>query len=275
MAKSEFLKAQSLVELFLFRSNTGQEWRFCTSEEPFSYLGQLFQPSSLKRSGLAQTADAFKSGITVSFARNDRFAAGLMVRPPKGVLTLTVFRAFWDEPVTNTTTVWRGRVNAIDIKGDQVDLTCEPILTALELPGLRARYQYGCRHALYGEQCGARRKFYPYNARISAVFAGEKSFQLAEINQDFVPRLAGGVAEIPTVETGVKYTILGAHPNGTIELLNPIYGLAEKGIGAQVIIQLGCDKTMAMCHEVHDNLANFGGFPYIPIRNPFDGSPIV
>ena len=37
----------------------------------------------------------------------------------------------------------------------------------------------------------------------------------------------------------------------------------------------GCDLRAATCAAKFGNLANFGGFPEIPGRNPFGGSSIV
>jgi len=42
-----------------------------------------------------------------------------------------------------------------------------------------------------------------------------------------------------------------------------------------VKIYPGCDRVRATCESKFDNLDNFGGFPWIPTKNPFGGSSIV
>jgi hypothetical protein len=37
----------------------------------------------------------------------------------------------------------------------------------------------------------------------------------------------------------------------------------------------GCDHLLATCRDRFSNVANFGGFPWIPQKNPFSGDAIV
>jgi hypothetical protein len=37
----------------------------------------------------------------------------------------------------------------------------------------------------------------------------------------------------------------------------------------------GCDRTFATCQSKFGNSLNFGGFPWIPAKNPFAGDSIV
>ena len=44
--------------------------------------------------------------------------------------------------------------------------------------------------------------------------------------------------------------------------------------GAAITLYPGCDHTRATCAAKFANLDNFGGFPWIPTRNPFDGGSL-
>jgi hypothetical protein len=52
----------------------------------------------------------------------------------------------------------------------------------------------------------------------------------------------------------------------------PAQGLA---VGAAVDMYAGCDRTLNTWHNRFSNAANFGGFPWIPQKNPFAGDAIV
>ena len=52
-----------------------------------------------------------------------------------------------------------------------------------------------------------------------------------------------------------------------LQLMAPLTGLAP---GAAVELVAGCDRTAATCQGRFGNIANFGGFPALPKRNPFD-----
>ena len=51
----------------------------------------------------------------------------------------------------------------------------------------------------------------------------------------------------------------------------------ETGDLVPVLVDIapGCDLRAATCAVKFGNLANFGGFPEIPGRNPFGGTSIV
>ena len=64
--------------------------------------------------------------------------------------------------------------------------------------------------------------------------------------------------------------IVGHNANAiTVSAVPP--GLA---IGDAIYLYPGCDRTLNTCHAKFGNSANFGGFPFIPTKNPFGGSPI-
>jgi hypothetical protein len=44
--------------------------------------------------------------------------------------------------------------------------------------------------------------------------------------------------------------------------------------GTTVTLFPGCDHTLATCSGKFSNTANYGGFPFMPTKNPFGGDPI-
>ena len=71
-----------------------------------------------------------------------------------------------------------------------------------------------------------------------------------------------------------------------LSLSRPIETLAEVSDGygnnyggfygsSTVTLYPGCTKSRAVCKNKFDNLNNYGGFPWIPTKNPFGGSSIV
>jgi hypothetical protein len=42
-----------------------------------------------------------------------------------------------------------------------------------------------------------------------------------------------------------------------------------------VAVSLGCNRTLAHCEMLHNNVQNFGGQPYIPLENPLKTNPFT
>ena len=56
-----------------------------------------------------------------------------------------------------------------------------------------------------------------------------------------------------------------------IQILNAFEGLSA---GEAMTAFAGCRRIRQVCNTKFSNIENFGGFPYIPIRNPFGGSGV-
>jgi hypothetical protein len=78
--------------------------------------------------------------------------------------------------------------------------------------------------------------------------------------------LAGGWLQTPE---GARHMIVNDYGGG-VELLYPV----AIEVGTEVQLTVGCDHSTATCASRFGNLDNFGGFPFIPTKNPFSGTPI-
>ena len=58
----------------------------------------------------------------------------------------------------------------------------------------------------------------------------------------------------------------------TLLLSHAFYGLS---VGDGVIAYPGCAQNRDDCKNKFDNLLNYGGFPWIPDKNPMDGSAVI
>ena len=69
-----------------------------------------------------------------------------------------------------------------------------------------------------------------------------------------------------------------AHVGSSITIQRLSYSLAEaiaNGFPFDVKLYPGCDHSRQTCNDKFDNLLNYGGFDFIPTKNPMGGSSIV
>jgi uncharacterized phage protein (TIGR02218 family) len=62
------------------------------------------------------------------------------------------------------------------------------------------------------------------------------------------------------------------HSGDTVTLSSVLPGLA---VGSAFEAFAGCDRSFSTCQSKFGNALNFGGFPWIPAKNPFAGDSIV
>lgn len=65
-------------------------------------------------------------------------------------------------------------------------------------------------------------------------------------------------------DTGESQFVID-HSGDTIKLLGTVFTKDQAGT---VDITYGCNKSITDCEDKFNNLPNFGGFPYIPTKNP-------
>jgi len=73
-----------------------------------------------------------------------------------------------------------------------------------------------------------------------------------------------------TANAGSRMII--GHTGINLTMVAPMPGLTA---GMDVQLYAGCDHAVATCRDRFNNLTNYGGFPFIPVKNPFTGDGIV
>ena len=147
----------------------------------------------------------------------------------------------------------------------QYVVTCEPLRTYLKRSALRARYQRVCRHSLYNVGCNLIKD----NFLIQGNVLGQVANVISVNGLDLQPNgyFVGGYIVLGSAKRAII-----AHVGNNITLTSPF---DEVNVGATANVYPGCDHTFETCRDQFNNEENFGGFPWIPGKNPFGGTSIV
>lgn len=265
------------VELYRFTSGD-RVWTYTATEAPQSHNGETYAPVAVGRSEIQARNELSKANLDIRVDAATDFARYLMTKYLEQIVGLTLF----EKNGATFDTIWKGRLANVKPGTAEVTLSFESIFTSLRRPGLRARYQRPCRHALYGRGCGLNKDDFAIPGRLGAM-SGD-TIQVYEAAGYPNGYFSGGMVEAPD---GTLRFILG-HLGDTLTLSRPHDSLIELraqagwGVsyggqygGVKVILYPGCDRMKETCLSKFNNLANFGGFPYIPSKNPFGGSSIA
>jgi uncharacterized phage protein (TIGR02218 family) len=118
-------------------------------------------------------------------------------------------------------------------------------------------YQRGCRlNRASFAAAGTVSAVSGYTVTVSAASAQPDGFYLGGMIED---------------GAGVLRMIVN-HVGSVLTLWRPIPGLE---VTDAVTIYPGCDRSLATCISKFDNRPNFGGFPWMPQKNPMGGSSII
>jgi uncharacterized phage protein (TIGR02218 family) len=253
-----------------------QAWRFTSAAEDWTSEAQAADASgsqqtwgsrAISHSAVSTGGGARRTSLEITLPITDAFARRFLVARDAQSVVVTIYRAHAGAPGF-TVAEWKGRVLGAATSGQTIRLTCDSVFAAIQRLGVRAKYQRLCRHALYGDGCGLAIADFRTAATVSARSGLALTVAAAAAQADGYWR--GGVLGYNGSSGYIR-----AHTGSTLALSAPMPGLfaALTASGtADVLIAPGCDLRRETCAGRFGNIANHGGFPDIPARNPFEGS---
>lgn len=249
------------IELYQF--NTEGSYVYLTSNAvEVVYAGNTYVPSSVTRDRIKQSTDAFKNDVALTFPRTNEFALGFITYAQDLITTLTIFRGHLGD--NDYKTYWKGRVLGAEATNNEVRLICESIFTSLRRTGIRARYEYTCRHALYSQGCGVNKTSFDFSGNVDSISSDGSTLTISEAGLQVDGYFTGGYITV----NGVSRFIT-EHTGSNLVLNSPFIDIA---VGDSTVFYAGCDHTKATCNSKFSNVVNFGGWSYIPTKNPFGSS---
>jgi hypothetical protein len=242
---------------------------------PVSYLSETYEPWSLKRAVVQVKNELTKASLEITLSLDNPIAQRHLSTTVDSVVSLTIFQ----QTDATTNVVWKGRMVKVKPEAKVVKLVFESIFTSLRRFGLRARYQKACRHTIYqglpGMGCGVNKALHAYEDDVVSLSGSTLTMTDLSLYPD--GRFAGGMIE--TLDDNV-FRFVTAHVGNVLTLSRPYDHLAQLVAAADpalvaINVYPACKNNMDDCLDVFDNLDNYGGFPWIPSRNPMGGQSIV
>ncbi len=230
---------------------------------------EFYAPTAISRNRIEQKNEISKASLEVSIPIDHEIALSLLTSYTETVMTISVFTKT-DATVEIS---WKGRLSSIKPGDDNLVLNFESVFTSMRRPGLRARFQRSCRHPLYGRGCGLDFNEFAVAGTVDSIIGTTLTVPEADAQADGY--FDGGM--IAALDGSLSYII--SHVADKIILQRVGYSLitdfALTGAGTVVTLYPGCKHTRADCNTKFDNLLNYGGFDWIPLKNPMGGSSIV
>lgn len=241
-------------------------WRYTGNENDIVVSGMRFEAKTIKYERYNISGDTSINNLNVVMQRNLDFVDFYSKTPPGRDIKVNIrkiHRGDSEAPV-----VWSGIVRSGKGNGEtQYTVVCNSIMSTLDRTGLRLAWSRNCPYPLYGPDCKVTmgsRVTTVYPTAISGVVV---TVSPAQPNGVFSGGMMSymtdyGVQELRTVES---------QQGGVVRLLDAPTGMTLLRAAG---LYPGCDRTTSTCANRFNNLANYGGFPFIPGKSPFDGNPV-
>ena len=248
-------------------------YRYCTADEDQTVdgdeAGANWTALGVIDEGIQQGGND-RNDLVVRIASNAEvaglFRAG---RRPSGKLFLKVRRWHLGDAADQAAIQWVGSVtNAILISRSETSLQCRSIAGSYDRQGLRLHWSRMCPHVLYGIGCTLDKANHAYPHIIATVSGG--GFTVDTYADPAEGTFTGGFLEYTRSDGSFERIGIKSHIGNDFQTLGPATGLEVAGA---VTLFPGCNRTTTVC-KLFGNLANYGGFPHMPGKSPFDGTPV-
>lgn len=245
---------------------------FTNADQPITYDGEVYDPHPISHSELESQGDLSRGDISLTVPLSSPIAEHFRIFPPGRVVALTIREGHVSNPDDpagwasgeNFPVGFQGRILESRRQGNEVRLTCEQSSTSMNRVGLRRHYQWSCPLVLYGSRCQADKGAASTSGTVSAITGNVVTLNSAwEAAGRAGADYNGGILEWTSTEGDEARTILNVDGDD-ITLDGPPFDLEASD---SVTVVLGCPHTLAGCAELHDNIVNYGGHPFIPTRS--------
>jgi len=188
---------------------------------------------------------------------------------PSGKLWLKLRRWHLGDPPDQAAIQWVGSVtNAILVDRASSSLSCRSIAGSYDRNGLRLFWSRMCPHVLYGIGCNLDKSAHAYAHTVATVTS--TGFTVAAYADPAEGTFNGGFLEYTRPDGSFERLGIKRHTGNDFLTLGAPAGLT---VGLALTLYPGCARTTTVC-KLFGNLANYGGFPHMPGKSPFDGTPV-
>ncbi len=250
---------------------TTSVYRFTDHVRPVVYDGETYDPVPIKPGKSTMDGKLTEATLELRVSRDNELGQLFSVYRPAHPIELRILQGHLTTDPLVFVPKWNGTVRASKRAGGILSLTGTPHSAALGRTGLRRNYQLGCPHMLYGPKCKADRASATDAATVQSVDGSKVTLQSGGAwEARDVSKFTGGVMQWTTPGGTIeRRRVLGVKDSNVFHLSGAARDLQA---GGAIAVSLGCGHSVFDCRDLHNNLANYGGCPSIPTKNPLSSS---
>ena len=258
------------AELYEFRYGDSEDEtiRLTSADVDLSREGHVYTSIAMDRDSFEDDGNPDDSQqLNIRIARNNPLAEVIRAKALDKAITVKIRVTHAEDPAEQVMALWSGRVTGVAWEFPKMVVGCERMSTSLKRTGCRARYQRQCRYVHFLAGCNLDRTAYEVTGVVSGVYQNGLELMIPEIEGKPDNYFTGGVIEVAGTMRYILSTTISY-----VSINRRILGLTE---GMAVKVYPGCDRSAQTCLDKFNNIENYGGFDYIPIKGPFEGNSIV
>lgn len=256
------------IELYRF-TNLEEAFNYTSATDAYTYDNIEYVHRNLTRNERDLRSDE-PTNLVLRLPADDLFAIRYVAAAPASRDKLVIRSLhLTDIPTPEAKIIWTGEVTSVSFEGVEAIVACEPSGAVMRRPIPRRSYSAVCGHVLYDRGCKISESDPAFKFDVEVLAISDASITLVGtgVGAQGADFFVAGFLERGSFE---RRMVLSQSNDGenqvTLGLLLPF---AKLQTGQILTLRAGCDHSAATCHAKFNNIANFGGFPWVPTENPF------
>lgn len=258
----------------------GQTWRYTNSNQVEDIPPRSFEPLAYNRTEPVYSKDSSNGQVKLKVPSNIPFIAFYERIPSSTTATVQIERQHRNDPDGGTIIYWKGQVASVQREGKFATILAVPYT---QLPSQVPRYTYSglCNWFLFQDECGLVKNNWRHYGPVVTITDGNiitvtdlrTTAATLALNgggtltaQEIDDYWLGGYVE---TEGGEKRAIYATDVDGVPDRIRILQPFRELQVTDNVYVYAGCPRTRDFCFRKFDNALNHGGYPDIPLVNPF------
>ena len=249
------------IELYDFRLGT-EAYLWTTNGTPVTYNSLTYQPVEVRRAALMFSQDSRAEALNINVPASSALVRKFINSVPGQRATLTILRVHRNDGADQLVQFFKGvaLTVAFTLNGLEAEIAVVPITAELANTIPRFVFSRQCNHVLFDNACTVAASLFRHQNEVTGVTGVTISVQgLAAKGNGWA---AGGYIALPSGE----FRQILEHTGDNIRILLP-FPSSPLGLTAEVFA--GCDHSIETCSSKFNNVPNFGGFAWVPLKNPF------
>lgn len=255
-------------ELYLFTLGS-KEWCYTSGDQDGNFADRLFKAVPIKNSGIHISGEAATDAFTIEASSTIGPAQLFMFVPPSQTIWVQIWRRHTGE--SEYLVSYQGEITQINypIPGKCV-ITSEMLSATLQREGLRIPWSRTCPYAVYDPDTCRKAKI-DEAVPCMVLSVDGNDVVCTEIDAFDAGKFTGGMVEWDDpLHGGHEIRLIELHDSSVLTIFSTSAGMYT---GLIVTVYRGCRQTVESCKEL-SNYDNYGGFPHLPGKSPFDGDPV-
>ena len=256
-----------MIELYLIKAGNSVVAAITSAVDRVVFDGNTYIPTAVKRSKIISRPDLLQNRVTLQLSAHTQLGLDLLAEVNNNLAhRLIIYRGY----APDFDQIWAGSLTEQSASGEVITITYGGGGISLRQLGERRPFQRRCPFVLYDSRtCRATPQI--ATARVSVINATKDILLLTGLGSSEVGYYTGGVLCPSSVYSrdNAENSFISSHnkagASDQLRLTTPV----NLSRGDTVSVLAGCDRTWQTCYGKFNNIINFGGFPYLPLENPY------